>query len=162
MKTIISFGKVGYYSNRKINEITVELELKQKECINFETGQNELMWVFTACGNVWDSKHSDIISGGQIIDELIKICKNPLLKEIHDIWREFHLNNLKAGLKEHCEIVDLYLKENNLKYDYKIICEYLKSINKFEINGIKYDCGWYCKPIPHNVVNRIIEIIETH
>jgi hypothetical protein len=163
MKTTITFGKIAYNNpKRKSNELTIQLELKQKECVNHITNEKETMWIFTASANIWNNIKSDIIAGGQMIDETLKYCKNPLLKEIHDIWVQYHLNDLKAGLKTQCDAVDTYFKSNDLKYDYTKACEYLKEIGLFEVDSVKYGHGWYCMPIPENIVNRIKIIIESN
>jgi hypothetical protein len=88
MKTIvsktISLGKVDYNgTGRKINECSVEFELK---C------DKDNRMIFTASGSVWNLKHTDIICGGQVLDELIKYFpNNKKLKEIVDVWSVWHL-----------------------------------------------------------------------
>ena len=67
MKKTFKFSKFAV-ANEKIknNEITITIELKDSE-----KGKT-----FSACGSVWDGKHTDIIMGGQCIDDLGQYLKN--------------------------------------------------------------------------------------
>ena len=87
MRKTFNFGKIAYYSNRKENLVTVEIELKEKE-----NGEK----VFTACGDIWNRLHTDIISGGQNLDEIAKtpVGNNKIFKEIYRLWKLYHLNDM--------------------------------------------------------------------
>ena len=76
MKKTFNFGKIAAYGNRKINLVTVEVELSEKD------GHK----VFTASGDVWNSKHTDIIRGGQCLDYIVEtsIGHNPTFRKIYD------------------------------------------------------------------------------
>ena len=87
MKNTISFGKYAIYSNKKINEVTVSIELREKD--------NKP--VLSICGNVWNIRHTDILMGGQCLDELAKYIDCPLFKEIYRLWKNYHLNDMHAG-----------------------------------------------------------------
>lgn len=164
MKTTIKLPKIGYNnSNRKINAVTIDLKLVEKECINFETGVKETMFVFSASAAIWNSKNTDIVAGGQMLDELPELYKgNSLVKQIVEIWKEYHLNDLQAGTKIQTSFVKQYFKDNNLKYDYKDACEYLTEIGMIEDCGFKYGHQWLCKPIPSDIVETIKNIIENN
>jgi hypothetical protein len=95
MRKIISFGKVApiWQNNKniKLNEITLELELKERD------GKP----VFTASGNLWDHRHRDIEMGGQCIDHLWEdyqdqIKNKALFKKIMKLWEKYHLNDTNA------------------------------------------------------------------
>ena len=155
MKRTIKFGKYAIYSNRKINEVDVELRLEEKE-----NGQQ----VFTACGNAWNIRHTDIVMGGQCFEELAKYVKNPLFKEIYRLWKNYHLNDMHAGTVEQEEAIEAWKAEGN-RYDYSAVCEYLKSINLYEVEHegkpYKYGHGWLYIEIPEKDLNLIKKIIET-
>lgn len=155
MKRTISFGKHAIYSDRKINEVTLDIELRE-ENINKP--------VFSVCANVWNIRHTDIIMGGQCLDELCKYVKIPLFREIHRLWEEHHLNNLHAGTSEQEKAIEEW-KEYGNAYDYSKVCEYLKSIGLYEVeyNGkpYKYGSGWIYKEILENDLKLIKYIIET-
>ena len=90
MEKIFKFGKIDFNgTGRKINDVTVETELK-----NTDNGPE-----FTASGNVWNSAHTDIVMGGQCLDDLAKYIHNPMFKKILRFWKLYHLN----GMHPDCE-----------------------------------------------------------
>ena len=155
MKRTISFGKHAIYSDKKINEVTLDIELRE-ENINKP--------IFSVCANVWNIRHTNIVMGGQCLDELRKYVKTPLFREIHRLWEEHHLNDLHAGTSEQEKAIEEW-KEHGNAYDYSKVCEYLKSIGLYEVeyNGkpYKYGSGWIYKEIPENDLKLIKYIIET-
>lgn len=153
MKRTISFGKYAIYSNRKINEVTIDIELR-------ETDEKQILSI---CGKAWNMFHTDIIMGGQCLDELYRYVKNPLFKEIYRLWKEHHLNDLHAGTPEQEKAIEKWKEQGNI-YDYVKACEYLKSVGLYEVeyNGEFYRYGTKCiyKPIPENDLKLIKHIIE--
>ena len=110
MKKIINFGKRAVNNPRiKNNEITVELNLKETE-----KGLE-----FTASANVWNSKHTDIIMGGQCLDSLEQYLKyNKKFKTILEMWRKYHLNGMHAWCEhEHEENPSEKVKVYKLRYN---------------------------------------------
>lgn len=77
-------------TGRKINQVTVEIEIKERtNRIDQNLNPIERCNVFTMSGNVWNSKHTDIITGGQMCDELPKLFPhNKSLKRLVEIWGE--------------------------------------------------------------------------
>lgn len=154
MKKEISFGKHAVYSRRKINEITVELELKEDKL-----GRP----VFTASGNVWNLHHTDIVMGGQCLEEIGKYVRSKLFNRTLRLWRKYHLNGMKAGTPEQ----EAFLKEKQAqgwRYKYEEACELLKEagLNPVELDGKPYYYGhaWLYRPIPENDLEEIKSIIE--
>jgi len=93
MKKTIEFGKIDYNGiGRKNNMVELEIELKQTD-----KGEE-----FTASAEVWNNLHTDIIMGGQCIDDIWDGYKNQLqnrklYQEIMDLWKKYHLNGMNAG-----------------------------------------------------------------
>ena len=60
---------------------------------------------------VWNSVHTDIVSGGQIIDKLYNkfaICRNSILyKTIMQLWKKYHLHDISDIPAEDKELIDL-------------------------------------------------------
>lgn len=92
-RRIFSFGKVDYYyypgkKRRRINEITLEIEITTRN------GYPE----FTACAEVWNNIHTDIVAGGQMIDDLYnqftRLKNNLIYKTIMELWEKYHLKNI--------------------------------------------------------------------
>ena len=137
-KRTFTFGKIAMWpKSRKSNLVEVDICLEPARC-----GET----VFSACGRVWNCRHTDIISGGQCLDELLDFVDDPILKEIHDLWKKYHLNNLKCGTKRQIAALDEETERRNaihrekgedeempLTYAdrYDDACEYLKSIGLY-------------------------------
>ena len=62
MKRTFNFGKIAYNGGRKINAVELEVELRKDE-----KGRDE----FVASCDVWNAHHTDIICGGQCLDDAI-------------------------------------------------------------------------------------------
>ena len=159
MRKEISFGKVdGYYKNRKNCEVTLEVELR-----DIDKGPE-----FSVCGNLWNSRHTDILWGGQCVDNLFeefgKQMERPkLYAEILQLWRKYHLNGMNAGTEEQTEAVEEWKAQGNA-YDYTKVCDYLKEIGLYEVEyegtPYRYGTGWLYREIPEVSLNRIKKIIE--
>ena len=89
----INFGKIDAEGRgRKINSVDLEIELR-----NADTDKPE----FSVCGDVWNSRHTDIVQGGQCIDSIDKFFKHDrLYKLIENLWKKYHLNSMHAGTVE--------------------------------------------------------------
>jgi len=149
VKGKISLGKIDYNgTGRKINECIVEFELKRDE-------DNRM--IFTASGSVWNNLKTDIICGGQMLEELLEFFpNNKTLKEIVEVWKVWHLNDTHAGTIEQ----EIALKEKGYSGDYAKDCEYLKSIGLYEVkledgSMHKYGTGWLYREIPADIIEKI-------
>lgn len=89
----INFGKIDAEGRgRKINSVDLVIELR-----NADTNKPE----FSVCGDVWNSRHTDIVQGGQCIDSIDKFFKHDrLYKLIENLWKKHHLNSMHAGTVE--------------------------------------------------------------
>jgi len=166
MNKIITFGKIDYNNcGKKINKVEVELSLEKVD------KHNKPKYIFTASGSVWNNRETDCYQCGQCIDSLVEyLPKNKLLKEIHDIWKEHHLNDMHAGTEEQ----ESYLKSLGKYQDYTWACEELKKANLYEVphpflivksflgtpHIYKYGQGWLYREIPENVITRLKEIMS--
>lgn len=162
MRREISFGKVdGYGHGRRTCEVTLEVELREN---------NEGKPVFSVCGNMWNNRHTDVIWGGQCVDDIAKqfeeIRNNGLYMEIMGLWEKYHLNDMHAGTPEQEKAVKELRERNNGRYlNYDEICLHLKWMELYEVelNGESYRYGsaWLYEEIPEKDLRRIKEIIET-
>lgn len=136
-KRTISFGKISFYrsKDRKINEVEIDVSIRDWN------GYDEL----SICGSVWNHIHSDIICGGQCIDDEDVTCHfkdDPLYNGILDIWKNCHLHNLDTIDNEYRKDIDFIMDENNSvdvlrKYFYeKAQTERVKELTE---NGLCYD-----------------------
>jgi hypothetical protein len=159
MKKTFNFGKVAHETNKKTNLVTIEMELKYN---------SRNLPVFSAMGNVWNSKKTDILCGGQCIDSIYdefseQLENVSLYKEIMELWQNNHLNDINAGTQEQENAIKEWIKQGNT-YDYNKVCEYLKSIDLYEVKQgelmYKYGSAWIYRDIPEKDLKRIKEIIE--
>ena len=103
MRKVYSFGKVAYNGKRKINEVTLEIDLRDWN------GYPE----FTACAKAWNNIHTDIVAGGQMIDDLYNrfavLRLSVLYKTIMQLWEKYHLHNISNIPEEDKELIDLLI-----------------------------------------------------
>lgn len=152
MQRIISFGKVDATGNGiKDNAIEVEIELKQED--NKES--------LSICGTVWKRGKRDCIMGGQCLDDIKKLIPhNKRFEKVYKWWEAYHLNDMNAGTKEQTQAINKAIQEGILQgYDYDKVCDYLKSINLYEVEyqgkPYKYGHGWLYEPIPEEDLKEI-------
>lgn len=114
---IFSFGKIAYIGKRKINEVTLEVELRDWN------GYPE----FAACASVWNNIHSDIVAGGQMIDDLYNefasLRDSILYRTIRLLWKKYHCKDISNILAKDKELIDLLFSDK----DSKELVEILKS-----------------------------------
>lgn len=112
MKKVFRFGKIDAEGRGfACNSVTVEMEYREKK-----EGQK----VLSISGKVWNARHSDIIMGGQCLDDIASpyMIGNETFSEILRLWRLYHLNDMHpecehqaaAGWREQAaEEVTLYI-----------------------------------------------------
>lgn len=160
MKSVYNFGKISCTSlkGRKLNEVTLKLELRGEEDKP----------VFSVCCDVWNSRHTDIVWGGQCVDEVYngykeQLQNRKLYEEIMDLWKKYHLSDMHAGTEEQEQLIEEWKAQGN-RYDYTEVCEYLKSIGKYEVEyegkPYKYGHGWLYREIPEKDLARIKELVS--
>lgn len=109
MRRAYSFGKVAYNGKRKINEVTLEIELRNWN------GYPE----FTACAKVWNNIHTYVVAGGQMIDKLYNrfaaLRYSVLYKTIMLLWKKYHLHDISNIPAEDKELIDLLISNKGRK-----------------------------------------------
>ena len=155
-KATISFGKIAARDDSRINEVTVNIELRQDK-----HGP-----VFSASCDVWNSMRTDYVICGQCfdtVDDQIKYKRN-LWDEIVELWRKHHLNDLHSGTPEQEDI--LVEKFGDDKQTFKIEKEYLKSVGKYETEWkgetLRYGETFVYWDIPEKDLKRIEKIIDDY
>lgn len=148
-KTFV-FPKIAFNGTRKINTPEVEIAL---ECVN---GKYE----FIASGSIWNSKHTDIITGWQCLDTMYKYLKNDkLFKEIYRLHKLYHLNGMHAGTIKQEQALDDAEKAGVRLFDYDDSCKYLESIGLLEDDGYKYGTKWLYREIPEEDLKIIKDLL---
>lgn len=101
------FGKVAWWGKRKSNLIELEV------CLTDRNGYPE----FTACGSVWNHIHTDIVAGGQCLDEIIerfpRFKNSTLYSTIFDLWQKYHLKDVSNIPAEDRAKIDLLVSDKS-------------------------------------------------
>lgn len=142
----IECGKADWERRgRKVNALTLDVRLTEKD---------GGAWAFSVCGDVWNSRRTDIVSSGQILDEMFRLPMMEPWREVYALWKEYHLNDMTAGSPRQEEAVAEWLAEGN-GYDYGKACEMLASKGLLRDEGFVYKGKPYeygtarpAKPIP--------------
>lgn len=140
-----NFGKIAYTSTRKINTVDVEMELR------YTDKGPEL----SICGNIWNGRHTDIVMGGQCLDEMNKIEAihgNSLFQELYRLHSLYHLNSLHAGTVKQ---EDALHNSGKRFHNYDDQCKYLESVGLLYDGDYKYGTAWLYREIPENDLNKI-------
>ena len=138
-------GKVDYRGTGKRYKAYVEFELSPD-------GN------FTMSGEIWNTKETDIVAGGQMVNELVKYFPHDTrLKRMVEIWQRYHLNEMHPGCEhqrtmgwETLKLDDT--KETGWHIDTKTanLAMWAYPIgspdNKF--GGFEHEKGVLCKPCP--------------
>ena len=149
MRKTLEFGKIDYNgTGRKINRVSVDIELKDKK-----EGP-----ALSICGDIWNSKGTDIVCGGQCLDTISRYIKTDFFKKILRLWKMYHLNDMHAGTVEQEAYLD-GLKADGWKYDYNDACAKLRDAGLYEVDGYKYGHAWLYREIPEEDIAAIREII---
>lgn len=164
MRKTFDFGKIAYDNpNRKTNAVTVEVELTVD---NFERP------IFTASGDIWNCKHTDIVCGGQCLDEIAKhrrqLSNVGTFNFIYMMWQKYHLNDMHAGTFEQERAITEREALLGRRLEYKEKCDYLESIGLYEVeyhgleyNGMyKYGHAWLYQPIDEEDLKEILRLLK--
>ena len=160
MKKTFEFGKIDYnHHGRRNCAVDVTVEFKEYNGV----------WEFTASGNIWNTRHTDVYCGGQCLDDIAKYVHNPEFKEIYRLWKKWHLNTMHAGTEKQEEALDAWHQSQQGKnkrafFDYKKDCEYLDSIgllfDDYDGKPYKYGCGWLTRIIPADEQEKILKLFS--
>lgn len=145
------FNKIAFYGTRRINTPEVTMELR-------DTAKGPELSI---CGSVWNSKHTDIVMGGQCLDELAQFDSlfcDPLFKKLYKLWKAYHLNGMHAGSRSQR---DALIAEFGTVPGYDKACEYLKSIDLYkDENDYVYGSSWLYEAIPDEDMNEIKALLS--
>lgn len=153
MKTTINLGKIAYNNqSRRVNLVTIDIELTKRiigETISHEHLDTQESYVLLMSGNIWNGSQTDIILGGQCLDEIAAhFPKCILTYRLHWLWKNYHLNHMNAGC--------IHQKTGNFFNDSKISKQVCKE------TGYKYGSKWLFKIIPDDIIEEIKLIITAN
>lgn len=148
MRKVFDLGKIDWNgTGRRVNQVTIEIELREDM-----KGRP----VFSACGNVYNGRGTDIITGGQILDEILdKMPNNALVQLIVGLWNRNHLNDMHTGTEAQEAALEK-LEHRSFADD----CEYLKQLGLYEDNGYKFGSSWLYREISKKDLVEIKKLLE--
>lgn len=123
MKRNFDFGCIDFEGKGTArNRVTVEMEYKQdgdKKC-------------FSVSANVWNTRHSDIVCGGQCLDTIAPYMNNnPVFSEILRLWELYHLNDMHPECEhQHAAGWDKLANEKVTLYHWRMTREAMKEQDK--------------------------------
>lgn len=98
-KRTFNLGKIDFRNRgRSSNAASVDIEYRLN--VKYRDGKAVPYWEYSASGSVWNSRHTDIISGGQNLDTMAKfraIRNDRNFGDIYALWKMYHLNGMTAG-----------------------------------------------------------------
>lgn len=153
MRKTFDLGKIAWNGGRKVNSAELEVEFRETD-----RGPE-----FSVCASVWNARRTDIVAGGQCLDELSGFKfpgRDGLFRKIYRLWKLYHLNGMHAGTPEQ----EAYLAERRTwRGDYKKDCECLKAAGLLtvQLDGRPYTYGhaWLYRPIPENDLAEIRRLL---
>jgi len=162
-KKVISLGKIDYNgTGRKINTVEIEVEIKEKNIRNntVDLQPIDTYNVLSMSAHVWDSKKTDYISCGQILDELVEYFpKNEFLIRLVEIWKVWHSNDLNEGTTVQINFIET-LKKSGWEYNYIDACNKLQMAGIYRIDGYKYGHSWLVNPLPVEIIEEIKYLVD--
>lgn len=132
MKRNFDFGCIDF-ENRGTprNRVTVEMEYEQD-------GDKK---IFSVSANVWNSRHTDIVAGGQCLDALAPYIDNPVYSEILRLWELYHLNDMHPECEhQHVEGWHKLASKKVTLYHWRLTSEAIneqKAAEKAAISALK-------------------------
>lgn len=149
MRKTIALGKIDYNNSGRRNCLaTLEISWDGSR--------------FSACGNIWNPRETDIYAGGQIVEEVCRYFpQNVQAQRILAIWRDWHLNDMIAGSPAQ----EAFLKANPVAdrlNHYSAACDALAAAGlnpdpDYLHNGqpYRYGSAWLKRDIPADVAAEI-------
>jgi len=146
---MIKFKKMWKVGKKRI-EIEVEIG-DTKKIKDWNTLKEIEIIPVSFMGEVFIGKDTESCCAGQIVDEL---PDDGELGEVKRIWKQYHLNDMVPGTKrQFWALGGKFLK-------YKKEVERLKEHNLYEDRGYKYGWGWLGKPVPKQIIDRLLKIFS--
>lgn len=118
--------------------------------INIELEEKDSFLLLSICGEMFDSFGQNI-GFGQIHEEVKEI----LPARLYQIWKRWHLNDMRAGTFTQEEILR-QAKDSGVELDsYYEQCDYLAKFDALIDDGYKYGSKWLKEELPQDVIDYI-------
>ena len=164
-----------------IKGLKIKVEIEEKMCIDYATGERKLMKTFSMSGDKRGYGGGQIFTG--LKEKMLEGTYTPkinaeqtvLILRLIAIWEDYHLNCMQGGTKKQVD----YIEKHGLNaLDYSQRCDRLKEeglyVDSFIIGQNKtpkgrtvkiekfytYGGAWLCKEIPQRVLDNVDKIIR--
>ena len=168
---IVAYVKDYDYKNKKqAVTMTVELKSKAGNQRGVDGKNHTKLETLSISGGIWNNKHSDITTGGQINDTLRRLLDEGKLTPVNmskeefrkllDVWDRWHLNDVRAGTPRQLEVIDQHIDETQYKtYDghYEKSLAILSDYKLRKDGGYEYGSAWLYEPLPQDVIDFVNE-----
>lgn len=170
MKTIIAKGR--HVMGKLSRNCDKAAPRNCEAALTWELRQDGDKLEFSACGEVWNHLKTDIVRGGQCVDELAAMFpRDVLAQRIRQTWARYHLNGMNAGTPE--QKAHAQATEAAHRWDYAKVCDELRAAGLYEVpvtpelraaalGGLpddatvyRYGSRWLHFPIPADVVELV-------
>jgi hypothetical protein len=155
IRRVKDFGKVDYSGQgRKAYPVQIDLTITTKpgpaRSVDLETiGEHKALSIM---GGIWNTHRTDYVTGGQCVDTLQKyLGHNRKFRQIAEIWRRWHLNDMRAGTREQTAIVATMPPVVYPASHYEEACKLLDSRGLLIDRGYRYGSAWLVEPLPPEV-----------
>lgn len=100
---------------------------------------------------------------GQCHGEIEKLWGDvPIIKELVELWKRWHLNTMKAGTRLQENFIRRWKTNHpDWRYDYSKACELLEQNYIYEDRDYKYGHAWLTEIIPQEVLTQLRELMDS-
>lgn len=146
---------------------------KTKCTITLELNEKKEGPALSICGTILvfnaATRAYDCTCAGQCIDtmaaEFPQLTDDKIFATLYDIWKNWHLNDLKAGTPaQEAALKEAHGTGELETYDYRLACDYLRSIDLYEDRwdgkAYAYGTGWLYWPLPDEVRDTVQELFD--
>jgi len=156
MEKTLHLGKIDYYgTGRRINAVDIIVNLDYGDI----SEDNQKPRRLSITGDIWNMPHTDIVSGGQNLEEIGKLFpRNKKVQRIVEVWKRWHLNDMRAGSPAQEE----WLREYGRGRDYTETLERLANVGLAWDNdvdgypdGYKYGSAWLTEELPDEIIAEV-------
>lgn len=151
----VELGKVALCGGRRINAADVEAELRLRG------GAYE----FSASGEVWNGSHTDIVMGGQCLDDMkrMRFRKNGgEFDRIYAWWKVWHLNAMHAGTEAQEKALAAAADGLGHYPGYDEAIGILRDAGLYDDRGHRYGSSWLTREIPSETVAEMKAMLSEH
>ncbi len=157
-KFTVYLGKIDGYGNGVRNcPVEIEVELRKQSGVHTTIDLKEIVCPIelSIVGAAWNHIHTNWLFGGQCYDTIMEYFPgDPLVAEIVEVWRYWHLNAMVAGTRKQEHYLATY--EGERTGDYTDDCEILRRAGLLKDQWYTYGTAWLVEPLPDDVIEQVL------